>query len=120
MYAGIDAWILTRLFDSIIKQSGILNINDAGKKTVKSLCKEYSITVPDPVKNFIVSTAVPDERTKNTINSKETNENKNEFRNSENSNDNMIIMQKSLPLNAMKMRELGMPKNWEVPEIFSK
>ena len=119
MYAGIDAWILTRLFDSIIKQSGILNINDAGKKTVKSLCKEYSITVPDPVKNFIVSTAVPDERTKNTINSKVTNENKNEFRNSENSNDN-IIMQKSLPLNAMKMRELGMPKNWEVPEIFSK
>ena len=117
MYAGMDAWILTRLFDSIIKQSGILNINDAAKKTVKILCKEYSITVPDPVKNFIVSTGVPEERTKNTINSKETNENKNELRSNENNNDNSIIMQKSLPLNVMKMRELGMPKNWEIPEI---
>ena len=38
MYAGMDAWILTQLFDSLLLLSDISMKNDM-KKTVKSLCK---------------------------------------------------------------------------------
>ena len=106
MYAGMDAWILTQLIDSILTQSAILNTNNDMKKVVKSLCREYYLTVPDPIKNFIVSTAVGEERTVNTIMIKDNNDNKND-----------IITPKSLPLRAMMMRELNMPKNWDLPEV---
>ena len=48
------------------------------KKVVKNLCKEYYLTVPDPIQNFIVSTAVGEERTVNTIMIKDNNDNKND------------------------------------------
>lgn len=114
LYAGLDAWILTQLFDSILMTSE-LSMNSDIKSVVRSLCKEYYVSVPDPLKNFIVSTDIPEERTTpfsvtlddlNKISRKNNGELGGE-------NDDVIVMKKSLPLNAMKMRELNMPKKWE-------
>ena len=86
------------------------------RKIVKTLCKEYYVDVPEPIKNYIVSTAIPEERTH--LNSILLSDRK-EVENSINNNgvENTVIMQKSLPLNAMKMKEINMPKSWEVPEL---
>jgi hypothetical protein len=118
LYAGLDAWILTQLFDSILMTSEIGMKSDM-KNIVRNLCKEYYVSVPEPLKNFIVSTDIPEERTTpfsvtlddlNNIGRKNNAE-------SGGGNDDVIVMKKSLPLNAMKMRELNMPKKWE-PELL--
>ena len=139
MYAGMDAWILTQLFDSLLLLSDISMKNDM-KKTVKSLCKEYTVNIPDPIKNFIVSTAVREDSAKfdalflsNSI--EENDSDIDDINSSNNNNDDNIsgssnndseveniivtekVMEKSLPLNAMRMKENNMPPIWEVPQL---
>ena len=60
MYAGMDAWILTQLFDSILMTSEIGMKSDM-KSIVKSVSREYYVTLPIPLNHFRVSTDVPDE-----------------------------------------------------------
>jgi hypothetical protein len=88
IYTGMDALILIQLFDSILHKSFEIKIKNNMKDIVKSICKTYFISVPDIIPNFLVSTV-----------SKKSKENK------------------ILPLRAMKMKEINMAKNWEVPEL---
>jgi hypothetical protein len=60
MYAGMDAWILTQLFDSILMTSEIGMKNDM-KNVVRSVAREYHVTLPVPLDHFRVSTDVRDE-----------------------------------------------------------
>lgn len=82
------------------------------KNIVRSLCKEYHVTLPDPVKNFIVSTDIPEEHVQHSVSYDRR-------LNAPTGPEavDAIVMKKSLPLNAMKMRELNMPKKWE-PELL--
>lgn len=89
------------------------------KNIIRGLCKDYYVSVPDPLKNFIVSTDVPEERTGPfavTLDDLNKNNRKNSAESGDKNND-VIVMKKSLPLNAMKMREMNMPKKWE-PELL--
>ena len=56
----MDAWILTQLFDSILMTSEIGMKSDM-KSVVKSVSREYHVTLPVPLNHFRVSTDVPDE-----------------------------------------------------------
>ena len=56
----MDAWILTQLFDSILMTSEIGMKNDM-KSVVRSVAREYHVTLPVPLDHFRVSTDVRDE-----------------------------------------------------------
>ena len=60
MYAGMDAWILTQLFDSILMTSEIGMKSDM-KSVVRTVSREYHVTLPVPLNHFRVSTDIPDE-----------------------------------------------------------
>ena len=96
------------------------------------------MNIPDPIKNFIVSTAVREDSAKfdalflsnsieenegdsNDINISENNDNDNIGSNNDSEVENIIViekvMEKSLPLNAMRMKENNMPPIWEVPQL---
>ena len=144
MYAGMDAWILTQLFDSLLMTSEIGMKSDM-KSVVRSVARAYNVTLPVPLNHFRVSTDVPDEiamaeanketNKKNTKNgmsdknmkkeehSKEEDENHKKIENIPIHNDDsdsndIVIMQKSLPLKAMVFKELNMSKKWNVPSMY--
>lgn len=155
----MDAWILTQLFDSILMTSEIGMKNDM-KSVVKSVSREYHVTLPVPLNHFRVSTDVPDEIAMAAVNKKieregkvdvkmmknvkkkeksnksdnnflennnenneksgDCNDNDNNSNSNSNSknNDDIVIMQKSLPLKAMVFKESNMSKKWDVPNIY--
>ena len=129
-YAGIDAWILTRLFDSLIHTSEIgKKGNMELQKSIRSLCKEYQVTLPEPIKNFLVRTDVPED---DVLTMKKMNENEMKDKNKDKAKNEeerdtdrekgkergisvgaaTKTMRSSLPLNAMKVKELNMSKQW--------
>ena len=129
IYAGIDAWILTRLFDSLLHTSEIGKKGTVDLlKSIRSLCKEYHVTIPEPVKNFLVRTDVPEDDllTMRIMNEEMKHENGEERdadrdRDTEKDGEKEIgdfvgvakkAMRSSLPLNAMKVKELPMSKQW--------
>lgn len=132
----MDAWILTQLFDSILMTSEISMKNEM-KSVVKSVSREYHVTLPVPLNHFRVSTDIPDEIAMEAANKKNemgakmikklkakeksddyNDDNNSNSNSSSKNNDDTVIMQKSLPLKAMVFKEINMPKKWNVPNIY--